>query len=133
MENIVYLERKDLEENLVVIKINRSYKEGMSEQELYEVTRGKWKRRLENVQHIKYALSVCKGIVVEVYEIDSWAEATPDFEDKFKYYPSRYGRIEFTGKVASKIIRDKYIGKSVAHLYKYGEANPIKTFLVDQN
>lgn len=131
MKEITYLEREDIKENLVVIKINRSYKEGMSADELYEVTRGKWKRRIETVQGIKYGLAVCNSIVVEVYKIDSWAEATPDYSDGFKYYPSRYGRIEFTGEVAPEEIREKYIGKSVAHLYKYGEANPVKSFFVN--
>ena len=37
-------------------------------------------------------------------------------------------RIEFTGKLAPEGIRRKYIGKSVAVLFKFGEANPVKFF-----
>ena len=35
---------EDIKENIVIIKINKSYREGMSETELYDVTRGCWKR-----------------------------------------------------------------------------------------
>ncbi len=38
------------------------------------------------------------------------------------------GRVEFTGKVAPDEIRNKYIGKNVSKLFKYGEASPIKVF-----
>ena len=31
---------EDIRENIVIIKINKSYREGMSETELYDVTRG---------------------------------------------------------------------------------------------
>ena len=36
----IYLEREEITENVIVIKINRSYKETMSETALYDVTRG---------------------------------------------------------------------------------------------
>lgn len=41
------------------------------------------------------------------------------------------GRYEFVGEVAEEI-RDRYIGKSMANLYKKGEANPIKYFFVPE-
>ena len=42
----------------------------MSEEALYDATRGIWKRRLESVEGTDYCLSVFKGEVVEVYKID---------------------------------------------------------------
>jgi hypothetical protein len=41
------------------------------------------------------------------------------------------GRVEFVGKVAPDEIRGKYIGRSVAKLFKRGEASPVKVFLKD--
>ena len=38
------------------------------------------------------------------------------------------GRVEFVGKVAPDEIRNKYIGRSFAKLYKRGEVNPVKVF-----
>ena len=38
-------------------------------------------------------------------------------------------RIAFVGSVAEESVRKRYIGKSVANLYKYGDANPVRVFL----
>ena len=38
------------------------------------------------------------------------------------------GRVEFVGKVAPDEVREKYIGRSVAKLYKRGEISPVKVF-----
>ena len=130
MKSIVYLERDDLDEDLVIIKINRLYREEMSEEALYEATRGIWKRRIESVEGTDYCLSVYKGEVVEVYKIDEWLPAGTIPMKTRTILPERtVGRVEFIGKIAPDEIRNKYIGKSVAKLFKYGEASPIKVFL----
>lgn len=130
MKPIAYLERDDLDEDLVVIKINRLYREGMSEEALYEATRGIWKRRIEGVEGNDYCLSVFKSEVVEVYKIDEWLPAGTIPMKTRTILPERtVGRVEFIGKIAPDEIRNKYIGKSVAKLFKYGEASPIKVFL----
>ena len=129
MKTIAYLERDNLDEDIVVIKINRLYQEGMSEEALYEATRGIWKRRIESLEGIDYCLSVFKGEVVEVYKIDAWLPAGTIPMKTRTILPERtVGRVEFIGKVAPDEIRNKYIGKSVSKLFKYGEASPIKVF-----
>ena len=122
------LNYEDITENLIAIKINRSYNENMTEIALYEATRGCWKLDIRKAQHADYALSVYRGIIMEAYKIENWLPAgsipritLPDAE-------TPRGRYEFVGKVAEKEIRDKYVGKSMANLYKKGEANPIKYF-----
>jgi len=40
------LSREDIKHNIAIIKINKSYSESMSALELYDITRGCWKRRL---------------------------------------------------------------------------------------
>lgn len=57
----IYLEREEITENVIVIKINRSYKETMSETALYDVTRGYWKLNLKRAKQAEYAFSVYKG------------------------------------------------------------------------
>ena len=64
-----------LRENIVIIKINKSYREGISETELYDVSRGCWKRKIASVEKADYALAVVYGIVKEVYQIDKWLPA----------------------------------------------------------
>lgn len=123
------LNRDDLEENIVVIKINKSYREGMSALELYDVTRGCWKRKIESVEKAEYAFSVVYGIVKEVYKVDRWFSADHIKRETIREVPEHNaGRIAFEGSVADESIRSKYIGKSVADLFKHGEADPVKVF-----
>lgn len=120
----------DLQGNIAIIKINKSYKNGMSPLELYDITRGCWKRRLESVQDVEIVLAVLFGEVKEVYAVKSWMDASK-LNRKTILYDAEVekGRIGFSGEVASGDIRSKYLGKSVAGLYKRGEANPVKVFL----
>ena len=132
LEKSYYLQREDLQENIVIIKINKLYREGMSAEALYETTRGIWKRNLKSLVGTEYCLSVYKGEVVEVYQIDEWNTAgTTPMKTRVVDLEHTIGRVEFVGKVAPDEIRDKYIGKSVAKLYKYGEASPVKVFRKD--
>ncbi len=127
-ENLYKLSRDEIVDDLVVIKINKRYHRGISDLELYEITRGVWKRNISSVERAKYCLAVYKSEIVEVYKINQWYPAgTTEYKTREKgaYWE---GRIEFTGEVADKEIRDRYIGKSVADLYKKGEASPVKTF-----
>ncbi len=120
---------EDITDDLVIIKINQTYYESMSARELYEYTRGYWKRKIESVSSAKYALAVAFGEVKEVYKIDRWVPAS-EADNIIREYDSacHSNRIAFYGEVAPSNIRNKYIGKSVSNLYKYGEASPVKVF-----
>ena len=121
---------EDIKDNLVIIKINRSYYDGISSRELYEYTRGYWKRKIESVKPAKLALSVAHGIVVEVYSIEKWVKAEQADNIIRTYDPVKYsGRIAFVGELAPNEIRNYYIGRNVSDLYKNGEADPVKLFL----
>ena len=52
VEKSFYLQREDLQENIVIIKINKLYREGMSAEALYETTRGIWKRNLKSLGYL---------------------------------------------------------------------------------
>ena len=121
------LTRADITDNIVIIKINKSYREGMSEQELYDITRGCWKRTLSSVNGSEFALAVVNGIVKEVYKIDAWFPAEEVARDTVPYNEKTdAGRIAFRGTVATENVRKKYLNCSVAELFKRGEANPVK-------
>jgi len=118
---------EDIKDNIIVIKINQLYHEGMSADSLYEVTRGIWKIKIERASKADYALAVYMGIVKEVYQIDTWYPAGTTKYNTRTLNPERcIGRAEFVGSVAHKSVRDYYIGRSVAPLFKFGEANPVK-------
>lgn len=110
---------------VVLIRVPRLFRQGMSALALYEATRGVWKigpRR----DLVKYALTVHEGVVQEAYEVAQWQPAwtatytTRTFPDK-----TVRGRWEFVGRVAPPEIRDRYVGKSVTDHLPRGAQNPI--------
>jgi hypothetical protein len=74
----------EIEEPVVLIRIKQLFRYGMSDQELYDATRGIW-GMADRKYGAHYAFSVYKGIVLDVYKIKSWhpAGTTP--------YPTRPG------------------------------------------
>lgn len=124
-----YLLPKDIMDDIVVIRINQSYYEGISSVALYDYTRGIWKRSLNTVGVADYALSVAFGIVVEVYKIERWVPATDTVFSTRKVDPKRAAeRVAFEGAIANDTVRNRYIGKSVAYLFKRGAVNPCVSF-----
>lgn len=115
----------EIVEKALLIRINKTFKPSMSDLELYEATRGVWKvsQRRNGAQ---YAFSVYKGIIKEVYRIDSWHEAwTTKYETRNKSRVNAQGRWEFLGEKAEDVIRDKYIGKDISYYFKNGSTNPV--------
>ena len=124
---------EDIRENIIIIKINKSYREGMSETELYDVTRGCWKRKIASVEKADYALAVVYGSVKEVYQIDKWFPAENEVRETIPYNEAvDAGRIIFKGRTANEEIRKKYLDHSVAGLFKRGEVAPVKVILKPQ-
>ena len=127
MEKSLYLTQDDITEDVVIIKINQSYDPHMSALQLYDITRGCWRRKIESVESARYALATYKGEVVEVYKIDYWCHASELNRDTLPYNPERHrNRIGFFGSVAPGKIRGKYVEKSVKNFFKWGEAAPVK-------
>jgi len=98
-------------EPTIIININRLYKRFMSSQQLYDSTRSAWKLGPKR-NHAKYAVASYRGLVREVYKIDSWNTSGD--------------RWEFTGQVAESAVRDKYINQSLDIYVKKGSQNPIR-------
>lgn len=127
------LTMEEIRENIVIIKINKSFREGMSKTELYDVTRGCWKRKIASVEKAEYALAVVYGIVKEVYQIDEWLLAENEVRETIPYNEAvDAGRIIFKGRTADEEIRKKYLDYSVAGLFKRGEVAPVKVILKPQ-
>ena len=103
-----------ISEKAILIKINANFREGMSKEEIYKATRGKWKLSLERAKKADYVFSIANGIIREVFKVDEWNSCDD------------IARIEFTGDLAEDDLRTKYINRSVKHFYSMGEANPCK-------
>lgn len=115
------LKDEDITENIIVFKLTKSYKENMTETELYDSTRGCWEIDLKRAQRADYAFSVYEDTIKEVYKIKKWIKAEELQRETFPNEKVPRGRHGFEGEIAEKEIRDKYIGKSVENLCKQGQ------------
>lgn len=115
----------DIDEPVMLIRISQLYERGMSSDELYDATRGHWKVTPDR-HDARLALAVADGIVREVYEIHSWHQAGTTLSATDIHTTAPSDRMEFVGRVADAKTRNKYIGRSVAHYFSYGNQNPIR-------
>lgn len=115
----------EIKDAVLLIRVNRLYRHGMSETELYEATRGVWKVG-ERRNGVQYAFSIFEGIVREVYVIETWHSAgTTPYQTRSVDELRLPGRWEFTGYRAPEDIRGRYHGRSVVSYLKPGSQNPI--------
>jgi uncharacterized protein len=106
---------------VIMIIINRSAEENG----IYNATRFAWKIDKRKAEKADYVLSIIQGIIVGVYKVIEWKEATiENFPEFSKNVPGRYG---FIGVEAEEEIRITFLRKRVPDIYrKKGAANPIK-------
>jgi hypothetical protein len=80
----------------------------------------------------KYAFSIFKGIIMEVYKIRYWYLAgtgktfyktRTELNEPYTCKPQRW---EFEGEIAESDIRDRYLNKSVKRYLSANSQNPIK-------
>ncbi len=118
--------RVDVVHPSLLIRINRLYRYGMGQAELYEASRGIWKLGSKRAR-ARYAFSVFHGVVRAVFEIESWhPERTTPYHIRVFDDPSPMpGRWEFIGKPAEESIRNQYVGRSVQHYFKQGLQSPV--------
>ncbi len=114
---------RSIQDRVLLIRIPVLYEPGMAGVQLYEATRGVW-RVGDRRESAEYGCAVVRGVIREVYVIDSWhpAGSTP--------YATRHqvaiaGRWEFLGRVASDDVRSRLVGQSVKDYFSKGAQNPI--------
>lgn len=110
-----------IDDPVMLIRIARRYRPGMSDDALYDATRRAWKvgKRRERA---RFACAVFEGVVREVYEIDRWSKASPRKGETFL----ERKRWEFVGRPAQEAIRSKYLGGHVHSYLPHGAQNPIR-------
>lgn len=111
-------EPAEFDNRVMLIRINRLYRHDMPAEELYEATRKYWRIRLRDSMP-RIVCAVYAGIIREVYVAEHWKHQNGTTE-------KTQGRVAFEGVVAPKDIREQYLNKSVAHVWKHGSQNPIK-------
>lgn len=120
-----YAKRVQISHPCVLIRINRLFRHDMSEQELYEATRGIW-RIGDRRNTVHYAMAVYEGVVREVYQIEAWhrAGSTP-YRTRSRSDVRARDRHEFTGTKAPEAIRRRYVDRSVEAYLPARSQNPI--------
>lgn len=130
------LETEDIKHSILVIKINKLYRRGMSEAELYDTVRGCWVASLKSIEtrNVKYVFGVYNGLIVAVYKPDEWHYVYEmiDIPRKDIMTPKEYerlkNRIYFICKNYNELDEEGrfYLNKSIVNLKVNQSAqNPI--------
>jgi hypothetical protein len=111
----------------LLLVINNLYRSDMTDEELYEATRGVWRIGPKR-NKVDLAFAVYRGIVREVYRICCWSPAgTLTYNTRnINEFITNGDRWEFKGKKAEENIRKQYIGKSVRRYLGDRPRNPIR-------
>jgi hypothetical protein len=124
-----YTRRKvKVREHVILIRINKLYRYGMTDAELYDATRSAWRVGPKRSE-ARYAVAVFEGVGREVYKITQWLPAGSTFNTRRDTLGltkrDRRVKWEFVGIVADEKIRKRYINHYVGHLFAQGAQNPI--------
>jgi len=102
-------------ESALLININKLYRRGMSQRDIYEAVRKYWKINLNRARSIKLVCAVSQGIIRGVFYQNKWlVSGRGDL------------RCYFVGRIADKADVDRYLNKSVNKYWKKGAQYPVK-------
>lgn len=110
-------------DKVLLIRIAKEYRHGITARELYEATRRSWDVSKRRADQVEYAFSVFEGVILEVYKIAGWFTAGSIFSEKNELDDKRY---EFVGGVADDLVRKKYVGRSVSDFWGKGARKPYR-------
>lgn len=118
------VEKVEIKEPSVLIKINKTFRFGMPQVELYDATRSAWVVGDKRAK-AQYAFAVYAGIVQEVYEIKGWYPNNSTLNTrKSNDDDPKEDRWEFVGRIADIAMRSRYLYKDVSEYL--GTQNPIR-------
>ena len=132
----VPLKPDEIKHSIMVIKINKLYRRGMSKSELYDAVRGYWSASLNSIKarKVEYVFGVYNSLIVAVYKPDEWHYCyemidnpqidlvTPRIYEKLK------NRVYFVCKDYNNLDEEGcyYLNKSIANLkVNQSSQNPI--------
>jgi hypothetical protein len=107
------------EESVLLININKLYKRGMPQNEIYEAVRKYWRVDLNKARLIRLVCAVSNGIIRGVFYQNKWlVSGRGDL------------RCYFIGRMADETHVNKYLNKSVNKYWKKGAQYPIKYIIL---
>ena len=142
LHGAVPLEKEDIKHGILVIKINKLYRRGMTPAELYDTVRGFWTASLKSIKtkNIQYVFGVYNGLIVAVYKPDEWHYGYEmiDIPQKDILKPEDYekikNRVYFVCKNYTSLdsAGQFYLHKSIANLkINQSAQNPITYLMPD--
>jgi hypothetical protein len=104
----------------LLLRLNKNWHDGISAEDLYEITRAWWVMSPVNAQRVERVLAVAGGVVREVYRPTRWLPSPVEGLEN---------RIGFEGVVAAD--RATYVGRDVSRLFRHGSANRVRYLPLD--
>ena len=111
--------------SVLMIRLPKAFRYDLTPVALFEATCGTWKIG-ERRNGVQYVLAVHDSVIQEVYEVTGWQEGgTMNYSTREMGRDP--GRWEFTGHIVPEgPVRERYLRKSVEHLFTRGSRNPIR-------
>jgi Uncharacterized protein conserved in bacteria len=108
----------DLAHRVLLVRVARAYRSGMSAEALYDITRSWWvvgrdRRMLGSPRAPEIAMSVYMGVVRAVYRIESWEQPSAELIAEDPGTKDRWG---FVGKRAPDLEQQYLLADVTAHL-----------------
>lgn len=112
----------DSQHPVLLIRVAREFRRGITDAELYEATRSWWKVSLTRAQKARWACAVFGGVVRAVYAIESWESPTPELVDEDA---RRAGRWAFVGR-RDPDMESQYLFRDVTAYLPMAAQNPVR-------
>ena len=112
--------------SLLLVRLNKHYRAGLSPHQLYDLARGVWKvgPRRDDVEVV---LALAHGLVRGVFIPEYWAPAgTTEYvhEPRDDVDNATFSnRWEFVGRIADQDLQQLYYGRDASHVFRRGNAN----------
>jgi hypothetical protein len=92
-----------ISEPTILININKLFRHGMGEIELYDATRAAWKVSKQSAERVELACSVYRGVIREVYKVAHWLpEGSTMVWHADRGREVNPKRLEFVGRIADE-------------------------------
>ncbi|MGL4933844.1 MAG: hypothetical protein ACRC51_00075 [Cetobacterium sp.] len=110
-----------MKEECLLVIINQSYREGMTQEEVYSVARKSWRISSGKLSTLKYVFAVSNSKIVGMFECYDWNEVKD--ETDLEYNGENIGRKYFEGSLVKEEILKKYSSSDISFITK-GQQTP---------
>jgi hypothetical protein len=125
-EIAVHQNPRKLEVNheLLLVRLNKHFRPGLSDLQLYDLTRGVWGLNAERKDTVEFVLALANGLVRGVFTPESWHPAgTTQYIHAPRDDVDLPNRWEFVGSLAPQKIQDLYLHRDASSSFIRGNAN----------